>query len=35
MNNNFKENKSLHRYKSAGSTKYSHRYDNNGYFNKY
>ena len=34
MNNNFKENKSLHRYKSAGSTKYSHRYDNNGYFNK-
>ena len=35
MNNNFKESKSLHRYKSAGSTKFSHRYDNKGYFNKY
>ena len=36
INNNMKENsKSLHRYKSAGSTKFSHRYDNKGYFNKY
>ena len=35
INNNFKESKSLHRYKSAGSTKFSHRYDNKGYFNKY
>ena len=35
INNNFKENKSLHRYKSAGSTKFSHRYDNKGYNNKY
>ena len=35
INNNSKDNKSLHRYKSAGSTKFSHRYDNKGYFNKY
>ena len=35
VNNNLKENKSLHRYKSAGSTKFPHRYDNKGYFNKY
>ena len=35
MNNNLKENKSLHRYKSAGTTKFSHRYDNKGYFKNY
>ena len=35
INNSMKENRSLHRYKSAGSTKFSHRYDNKGYFNKY
>ena len=35
INNSMKENRPLHRYKSAGSTKFSHRYDNKGYFNKY